>query len=484
LLVKYSEELWEFLELVIGTQDEVQIRRDVMTLYEEVKNVRYHAWDYISGSRKEGFDFLWSDNDVMLSLSYMNVVMQNQGCSNIKCTFIAIDADCQPGFCKLLPFSYIFSQSINDDMCYSRFNFLTKRMKYLTNTDNSIGIKGPCITTTDAVGGFDLCSAFPIDPTSSNELVRRFPTKVWNNVKTEILKKNIITMHVVPKGPPEGDAKGIQWLKSFSVLEQHIVRSLTHVQFCCYGLLKILIRFKIDESDETNDTLSSYHLKTVLFHVLEDIHSDFWIPSNIFYCLWICLTRLALFVKRGVCPSYFVPECNLFLKKGFLEKKYKVQQKLLRILQSGVYDVLSMTEYLSRTNPLSLQPNAPTKLRHFIALSSALKHVKGFHTTYHQCMDSILKVFNLLQNERNDIKRAVLNYLFGMYMRRAGVILYDKYVLYGFTDYLLAAEAAFSVARHSDVSGALHHLATLWYCRGKSKLAIELLSRILTIFST
>jgi hypothetical protein len=472
LLVKHAEELWKFLEIVIGTKEEVQMRRDIMELYEEVKNIPHQLREYISGSSKEGFQFYWSDLDVMISFSYCNVVIQDKGCSNTKCVYIATDTDCQPGFCKLLPYC---SKNVDDSMWISRIDFLNERMKCSINSNDDVRSKGPCITTTYAVG-FDMCYAFPIDPISSNEFLQRFPAKFWKNIKSEILKENATVMHVVPKGPPIGDTKGIQWLKSFAVLEQRIVHSLIHVQFCCYGLLKILIYFEIDAYSETSDTLSSYHLKTVLFHVLEDIHPDFWIPGNILYCFWICLTRLVLYVKKGVCPSYFVPECNLFLKTGFFEKKCQVQKKLLQILRSGACDVLAMTESLYITNPLLLPKS--TKLRTFLTFSSSLQHVKGHQTTYHECMHSILKVMHIVVNEKNDFKRAILNYLFAILMRRAGVILYDKYVLYGFIEYLLTAAAAFSLARHSDASGSLY-LATFWYCQGKFKYALKLLSEVL-----
>ncbi|XP_056020429.1 uncharacterized protein LOC125649625 isoform X2 [Ostrea edulis] len=476
LFIKDMEELWKCLEIVVGTEDEVQMRRDVMEVYQEVKNVAYHTRDYISGSNSEGFNFFWSDLDVLFSCLNLNVVIHCKGCPNTKCAFIATDADCQPGFCKLLPYSYSCSKPVDDGVCVSRIQYLNDRVKNLINKNVDARNDGPCITTNYPTG-FDMCPALPIDTISSNQFLRRFRTNFWNNIKSVVLEKNITAIHVVAKGPPEGDIKGIQWLKSFSVLEQHIVHSLNHVQFCCYGLLKILIYFEINICDETHDTLCSYHLKTVLFHVLEDIHSDFWIPSNIFHCLWICLTRLLLFVKKGVCPNYFIPECNLFLKKRVVEKKCKIEEKLLQILQSGAYGVLCYLEFLSVTNPTTLQQNPPT-LRKLLALSSALLHVKGHHTTYHECMLSVLKVIHLLANERDNIKIAVLHYLFSLLMRRAGVILYGKYLLYGFTECLLTAEAAFILARHSDASGALY-LATLWYCQGKFKHAIKLLAAVL-----
>jgi hypothetical protein len=461
----------------VGTKDEVQMRREIWKLYVDMKNVSNVKKDYISGSYSEGFIFQWSDLDVMITRSDINVVVQRKGFPNTKCVYVAADADCQPGFCKLIPYQHSCSMYVDDDLCLSRIKYLNDRVKNLINRNTDTRSNGPCITTDHPIG-FDLCLSFPIDPISSNKFLRCFPTNFWNKVKSKIVQNNVIVMHVVPKGPYEGDTKGIQWQKSSAILENNIICSLNHVQFCCFGLLKVLIHFKIEICDDTRDTLCSYHLKTVLFHVLEDIHSDFWIPSNIFHCLWICLTRLLLFVNKGVCPNYFLHQCNLFRKKAFLEKKSKIRDKLMRILQSGASGVLCDMKLLSIQNPICLVPSAPPNLRKLVALASVLHNVKGHQTTYHECMLSIFKVMVCLANERSNIKRAVLNYLFFLLMTRAGIILYDKYILYGFPEYLLSTEAAFILVRHSDASGSLY-LATLWYCQGKFTHALNLLAGIL-----
>ncbi|XP_056023171.1 uncharacterized protein LOC125651346 [Ostrea edulis] len=480
LLMKNTEELWGFLELAIGTENDVQIRRNVLELFMEVKNASQVARNYLSGSINEGFIFPWSDVDVMTACLAWDVVIQGKGYTSTHSLFQASDVDCHPGFCKLLrnPYYCSYSTDINVGAYFSRVTFLCKQVKLSVRryVVMDTRINGPCHTMDSP--GFDSCHALPIHTISSNEFLKRFSTKFWNNVKSKIIEKNITVMHVVPKGPPEGDIEGIEWLKSFSVLEQHIVHSLNHVQLCCYGLLKVLIHFEVETCRETRDTLCSYHAKTVLFHVLEDIHSDFWIPSNIFYCLWICLTRLLLFVKRGVCPNYFIPECNLFLKKRISEKKRKIEETLLQVLQSEPYTVLFNMKSLYATYSLKLLQNIPTYLRKHLTLRLALIFVNGYHLTYFECTWSILKAIHLLQNERNEIKRTTLKYLFMLLMRRAGVILYEKYILYGKTKYLLTAEAAFIVARHSDASGGLY-LATLWYCCGKFKRSMKLVSSIL-----
>lgn len=91
--------------------------------------------------------------------------------------------------------------------------------------------------------------------------------------------------------------------------------SVVWTMFCCDELIKILVHTLIDSCAETNDTPSSYHLKTVLFTSLKISITTFGI-RRAYICLRICLTRLFLFVITGCCPNYFLHESNLFLKKN------------------------------------------------------------------------------------------------------------------------------------------------------------------------
>lgn len=46
--------------------------------------------------------------------------------------------------------------------------------------------------------------------------------------------------HVMPvESKTDSDEKGLEWRISFSLAEQNIVNSMNHVQFICYGVLKI-----------------------------------------------------------------------------------------------------------------------------------------------------------------------------------------------------------------------------------------------------
>lgn len=151
-----------------------------------------------------------------------------------ECAYIATRKGCQPGFCKLI------RRYAKCDY-FSRIEFLRQHVGFNANFDQTN--RGPCYST-NYPSGFDRCVALPISHDSSNRFLKTFKTKIWNDVKSEIIKNNITVMHCVPKGPEKGDEDGHQWLISFSILEQKIVHSLNHVQ--------LVLLLRIDESSYTS----------------------------------------------------------------------------------------------------------------------------------------------------------------------------------------------------------------------------------------
>lgn len=239
--------------------------------------------------------------------------------------------------------------------------------------------------------------------------------------------------------------------------------------------MKVLIHLVIDACAETYDTVSSYHLKTVLFHVLEDIHPDFWIPLNIFFCLRICLTRLLLFVTKGFCPSYFIPENNLFSKPRIVEKRCIIQNILLDVLRYENALIYYIACIHTPLEIMGLQTESHM-VRTFYSLCLILRVVNGHQTTYCNCMNIVIKIMVALQDEENQLRIAILKYLWLLIMRRVGVIMYNSFVLTGLESYLLSAEVALMFAQHANIFGSIY-LATLWYCEKRYKKCIKLLSK-------
>lgn len=75
-------------------------------------------------------------------------------------------------------------------------------------------------------------------------------------------------------------------------------------------------------------------------------------------------------------------------------------------------------------------------LREFYSSCLALNLVKGYQTTYRECIHSVLKIMLAFQVEKNPRRIAILKYTWLLIMRRIGVIMYDKFVLTGHTVYI------------------------------------------------
>ena len=91
---------------------------------------------------------------------------------------------------------------------------------------------------------------------------------------------------------------------------------MNHCQFLVYGLLKIFLKEVIDKlSGESNKLLCSYHMKTVVFWVIQQNIIPLWCPQNLLVGFWVCFKLLLKWVYEGVCPNFFIPQNNLFLSK-------------------------------------------------------------------------------------------------------------------------------------------------------------------------
>lgn len=94
-----SEQFWSQLLVLIGTEEDVQIRRDVNDIYTYALCDNQKTCDYMSGSKGEGFLFPWRDIDIMQSLVRQTISMET---FHDECMFTAKKTGCRAGFCKLL----------------------------------------------------------------------------------------------------------------------------------------------------------------------------------------------------------------------------------------------------------------------------------------------------------------------------------------------------------------------------------------------
>ncbi|XP_069109027.1 uncharacterized protein [Argopecten irradians] len=169
-------------------------------------------------------------------------------------------------------------------------------------------------------------------PKEANEWVIRPRLHGWpdKTLRDEIVHDGC---HLVPVGDKTSPDTFLQWRISFATAERKLVYSLSRVQFLVYGLLKYFLKQISDTLKQIlgdTDILSSYIIKTIVFHAVEKTPCSLWQEKHTFICFMLCLNILITWVKAGHCPNYFIPTNNMFLGKVHGENK----QKLLHFLLS------------------------------------------------------------------------------------------------------------------------------------------------------
>ena len=94
----------------------------------------------------------------------------------------------------------------------------------------------------------------------------------------------------VPVGHPHSEDHEQQWRISLSHQEKLLVTQFNSVQFKCFILLKMINKIIITKF--VADSLSSYHIKTCMFFVIENTPCEFWKPENLLVCISLCLRKL------------------------------------------------------------------------------------------------------------------------------------------------------------------------------------------------
>lgn len=151
-------------------------------------------------------------------------------------------------------------------------------------------------------------------------------------------------------------------------------------------------------------------------------------------------------------------------------------------LRANLTDVGCEKSIVCVLDVLKQLSDMPQNYFSYSGLISALMIMTGYENEYYECIDCILRIFHLLQLEKDDSKTVFLKHVFLLLMRRIGVILYDNFLMSGRKDYLLSAEVAFMLVQEVGASGAVY-LATLWFSLGKYTRSMNLLLAVVSKIS-
>ena len=342
-----SRGLYRVVGAKLGTEKIVDMRRRVMALEQSLDTARLkynerREDEILSGSKCEGFRFASSDIDIMIVRRGIRVIFSMD--SEIHTTEqTVLMAEChitKPGFAMLK----LSNESSNPFINYacvqheSGIYISSDKWKDLfTAIDSNAVTHGPCTTAVIGTTERDFAFCLKSDrlPESSHGFIRRLHKAGWPSTPT--LQKIISGgCHFVAIGARGSRNELLEWRISFSSAEKLLIHSMNHVQFLCYGLLKIFLKEAIEVNEDVKGLLCSYFLKTALFWEISENCIN-WNSSNFLSCFWICFKRLLHWINNQYCPNFFIPENNMFAGKIHGEARTHLLSHLVSLYEEGYH---------------------------------------------------------------------------------------------------------------------------------------------------
>ncbi|XP_033755487.1 uncharacterized protein LOC117338305 [Pecten maximus] len=341
--------LHHVLERFIGSREVVAARRKMKLLVERIFNaIEKDFKKFQAGSGAEGIDMKGSDEDLMFTDENVIVLCpEHDTCippDKRENTYaIMRETDSRPGYVALevvqmgekannyllksvVPVGHLqfISSEIYVRVWYD--DFIKSLPVEIHGPANTVNDQTSAAVATDYVVSFQCCNW----PKVADEWVTRPRFYNWPD---QALRDQIVQdgCHLVPVGDKTSADTFLQWRISFVTAERKLVSSLTRVQFLVYGLLKYFLKQISDMLKQLLgdiDIITSYIMKTVIFHAVENTPSLLWQEKHSFFCFMFCLNILISWTKIGYCPNFFIKRNNMFLGKVQGEN----QEKLLRFL--------------------------------------------------------------------------------------------------------------------------------------------------------
>ncbi|XP_045190162.2 uncharacterized protein LOC123547263 [Mercenaria mercenaria] len=328
----------------IGVNERMILKRRMVLLMETMwtstwKLLGMNMSIYHFGSRSEGSTTLGlqSDTDTLFCLNKYNVIQDWAEWQPSRRNLLMIqDETTSPGYCLLqkLRDDEHLPTALLDRLPDSRGKVLLKNTSYRDAPLEGRVINGPAssmegsqgIADQDFVPAFH-CRSWPAEarPWLLQQGIGRWPTE---DMKRYCETKGCLT---VPVSSKNSQHEELEWRISTSHAERCLMFSLNITQLRCYILMKMILKALINP--QCDGVLSSFMCKTVLFHCIQNTHSNNWKKSNLLSCLMCCITVLQNFVRNENCPHFIITENNLMAGRISPHTKHKILEILKIILQ-------------------------------------------------------------------------------------------------------------------------------------------------------
>ena len=360
----FTQRLYERLVDIIGNEEDIHSRREVFRILDIVN--AFGDKDSIrisSGSLSEGFDLQGSDEDVTILIKNVDVIpgeteaTQNEG--NLK-VFMEVDREHKRYVSLYLHEEEERFVMAKGDSEHTELLFIKNSLEHVKGKCILSSSKfreqfirpgfynhGPCSSDGDHDFAFSLYGS--VWPEIAKQRLFACTSKQWitEELVTGLLSEGCIYVPVGPQamGPQDIDSQTL-WRMSFVTAEKRFVEAMNHIQFLCYGLLKIVLKERI-ANQPSDYIISSYILKTCLFWLIEESNNDtqVWNRDRLYSCFLRCISKLIDWVEACDCPNYILPSNNMFCGKVTTDNKSAILRVLLEV-KNGGYEVLSSCKTL------------------------------------------------------------------------------------------------------------------------------------------
>ena len=272
-------------------------------------------------------------------------------------------------------------------------------------------------------GSFDLvpgikCDGFPL---IAEGWQKRVEGRSWPpaQIVTLVISSGF---HLVPKvSKKAGSDPSSSFRLAFNTAEKLLALGLTRFQRECFRVFKMYYYEKLKQIPKV---LTTYHLKTVFFWILENSDASIWHEENRAYCIVLLLQYLKISLTKEILLHYFIPENNLFqyLDKNELKK---VSEALEDVLTDPVSASGETIEKIKRfyANINNSQPDEEEEefIESFFSKSSvlfeaAIEDLKGSKLQDIEMSDEMQIRFLQVMTDNTKIK--VLKFCFDMVLAR------------------------------------------------------------------
>ncbi|XP_063406041.1 uncharacterized protein LOC134690000 [Mytilus trossulus] len=485
---------YEHLVDTIGTEMHIHTRQRLLMIEDMIQNsFASNVRQISSGSLADGLDLQGSDVDIMYIIVNLDVIQNVWGIKHpIQHTTLVMELDDDhPGFTRLK----LIANSEDEigitisESCESTTNgeyvsvkaFLYNIKQHLVGL-HQLSYHGPCLSDVDQNFDMAFCIRSKRLPHSAILWVRRH-RKQWppNVVIEKIVEYGCL---LVPIGPRTTSYNDLLWRISFSVAETQLVHSFNFTQLLCYGLLKLTLRRIINTHDGVKDLLCSYFMKTALFWVSEEVDIETFRLLKLFYCFFLCLDKLEIWINNCYCPNFFVPNHNMFLGKVDQNNN----KMLLGILDSikcggidGLIDNLFPAESGNRLLSTKKETSCNTCTLDFFFYKTC--SLSGPITNEHLPYKLLTNVESLKIVETSQFITDICNYYYGIISQHTVQMLPPPTKI-GKTNKIqkLYHRHLYDGLRTDAVSGWLLY-ASFYYVTGQFNITLKLIEYVLSRFN-